>query len=42
MLQMSRSTVKHHLERIFTKLGVSSRTQAATVAVQRGVVRLEE
>ncbi len=42
LLHMSRSTVKHHLEHIFTKLGVSSRTQAATVAVQRGVVRLEE
>jgi DNA-binding NarL/FixJ family response regulator len=42
MLHMSRSTVKHHLERIFAKLDVNCRTQAATVAVQRGIVRLEE
>ena len=42
MLQMSRSTVAHDVERIFTKLAVNGRMQAATAAVQRGVVRLEE
>lgn len=41
-LQLSISTVKHHLERIFVKLGVSDRTQAATAAVQRGLIRLDE
>ncbi len=41
-LQMSISTVKHHLEKIFAKLGVNDRTQAATAAVQRGIIRLDE
>jgi DNA-binding NarL/FixJ family response regulator len=41
-LHMAGSTVKHHLERIFTKLGVKDRTQAVTTAVQRGIVRLED
>jgi DNA-binding NarL/FixJ family response regulator len=41
-LQLSISTVKHHLERIFVKLGVTDRTQAATASVQRGIIRLDE
>lgn len=41
-LHLAPSTVKHHLERIFTKLGTKDRTQAATAAVQRGIVRLGE
>lgn len=41
-LQMAASTVKHHLEKIFAKLGVNDRTQAATAAVQRGIIRLNE
>jgi DNA-binding NarL/FixJ family response regulator len=41
-LELSISTVKHHLERIFVKLRVSDRTQAATAAVQRGIIRLDE
>lgn len=41
-MQISISTVKHHLEKIFTKLGVTDRTQAATAAVQRGLIRLDE
>jgi DNA-binding NarL/FixJ family response regulator len=41
-LGMAGSTVKHHLERIFAKLGAKDRTQAVTVAVQRGIVRIEE
>tara|TARA_R110000850_G_scaffold86746_10_gene186679 strand:- start:125 stop:412 length:288 start_codon:yes stop_codon:yes gene_type:complete len=40
-LNLSRSTVKHHIAHIFAKLGVQDRTQAATVAVQRGIVDLE-
>lgn len=42
VLNMAGSTVKHHLERIFTKLGAKDRTQAVTMAVQRGIVRLED
>jgi DNA-binding NarL/FixJ family response regulator len=41
-LHMAASTVKHHLERIFTKLDAKDRTQAVTVAVQRGIVRIGE
>jgi DNA-binding NarL/FixJ family response regulator len=41
-LGMAGSTVKHHLERIFAKLGAKDRTQAVTVAVQRGILRIEE
>jgi DNA-binding NarL/FixJ family response regulator len=40
-LHMAPSTVKHHLERIFTKLDAKDRTQAATAAVQRGIVSLD-
>ena len=41
-LRMSISTVKHHLEKIFVKLDVNDRTQAATAAVQRGIIHLDE
>lgn len=34
-LVVSRRTVEHHVSHILTKLGVSSRTQAATYAVRR-------
>ncbi|MGY8660378.1 MAG: LuxR C-terminal-related transcriptional regulator [Verrucomicrobiales bacterium] len=40
VLKLSPSTVKHHLEHVFTKLRVNDRTQAVTAAVQRGIVRL--
>ena len=40
-LDISEATVKTHLIHIFNKLDVSDRTQAVTVAVQRGIVRLE-
>jgi DNA-binding NarL/FixJ family response regulator len=40
-LHISEATVKSHLIHIFEKLGVSDRTQAVTVALQRGVVHLE-
>jgi len=35
------STVKTHVNSILSKLGVSDRTQAATAALQRGIVHLE-
>jgi PAS domain S-box-containing protein len=40
-LFLSTSTVKAHLVHILHKLGVNNRTQAVTVALKRGLVRLE-
>ncbi|NTW04174.1 MAG: response regulator transcription factor, partial [Oscillochloris sp.] len=37
-LSLSEKTVGNRLSDIFQKLGVSNRTQAAIVAVQRGLV----
>ncbi|PFG30367.1 response regulator transcription factor [Paramicrobacterium agarici] len=38
-LFLSEATVKSHLVHIFTKLGVSSRTQAVAAARERGLIR---
>jgi len=38
-LSISKQTVKHHLSRIFDKLGVSSRLEVAIFAIHRGLVR---
>jgi two-component system NarL family response regulator len=38
-LGLSGDTVKTHLTHLFSKLGVSDRTQAATIALKRGLVR---
>jgi two-component system, NarL family, response regulator len=40
VLRTSAGTVKTHLKRIFVKLGVGDRTEAALIAVQRGLVPL--
>ncbi len=40
-LHISEATVKSHLLHIFSKLEVSDRTQAVTVAVQKGIIALE-
>jgi two-component system, NarL family, response regulator len=40
VLHTSAGTVKTHLKRIFLKLGVGDRTEAALLAVQRGLVSL--
>jgi two-component system, NarL family, response regulator len=39
-LGMAEGTVKSHLKALFAKLDVDSRTQAARLALQRGLVRL--
>ncbi len=38
VLNISEATVKSHINNILSKLGVSDRTQAATTALQRGIV----
>lgn len=40
-LKVSENTVKTHIKNIFEKLGVSDRTTAATLAIKRGLVRVE-
>ena len=39
-LKISEATVKSHINNILGKLGVTDRTQAATTALQRGIVHL--
>ena len=41
-LFISRSTVKNHVSNIFAKLQADSRTEAAALAIQKGIVTLEE
>jgi DNA-binding NarL/FixJ family response regulator len=40
-LYVSEATVKTHLLRVFSKLGVDDRTAAVTVALERGIIRLQ-
>ena len=40
-LHISLSTIKFHLNNIYAKLGVTSRTKAVAVAVKRGVISLD-
>jgi len=39
-LSIAEHTVKNHVKNILSKLAVQDRTQAATVAIQRGIVHL--
>jgi DNA-binding NarL/FixJ family response regulator len=39
-LHLSEATVKSHLLHIFSKLGVNDRTQAVTLAMQKGIIKL--
>jgi DNA-binding NarL/FixJ family response regulator len=41
-LQISDRTVQNHLANIYGKLGVASRTEAVTAALQRNLIRLNE
>jgi DNA-binding NarL/FixJ family response regulator len=41
-LGISENTVKNHVNSIIEKLEVSDRTQAATTAIQRGLIVMEE
>jgi two-component system, NarL family, response regulator len=38
VLFVTEDTIKHHLKRIFAKLGASDRTEAALMAAQRGII----
>lgn len=40
-LDISENTVKTHIQNIFSKIGVSDRTSAATTAIKRGLVRVD-
>lgn len=40
-LNVSENTVKTHVKNIFDKLNVSDRTSAATLAIKRGLVRID-
>lgn len=40
-LEVSENTVKTHVKNIFDKLNVSDRTSAATLAIKRGLVRID-
>jgi DNA-binding NarL/FixJ family response regulator len=40
-LVISEATVKSHINSLLSKLGVADRTQAATTALQRGIVHLD-
>jgi DNA-binding NarL/FixJ family response regulator len=39
-LSIAEHTVKNHVKSILSKLNVADRTQAATAAIQRGIVHL--
>jgi len=39
-LNIAEHTVKNHVKNILSKLGVQDRTQAATAAIQRGIIHL--
>lgn len=40
-LDISEKAIKTHVENIFEKLGVSDRTEATTLAIKRGLVRID-
>ena len=40
-LQFAEHTVKNHMKSILEKLGAEDRTQAATMAIRRGIVNVD-
>lgn len=40
-MEVSENTIKTHNQNIFGKIGVSDRTSAATIAIKRGLVRVD-
>ena len=40
-LDISENTVKTHIKNVFDKIGVSDGTSAATIAIRRGLVRID-
>ena len=40
-MQISENTVRNHVNHMFDKLGVTDRTEAVIVALQRGLVKLD-
>ena len=40
-LDVTENTVKTHVKNIFDKIGVSDRTSAATLAIERGLVGID-
>ncbi len=41
-LDISENTVKNHVNSIIEKLEVSDRTEAATTAIQRGLISVDD
>jgi DNA-binding NarL/FixJ family response regulator len=41
-LSIAAYTVKNHIKKILAKLAVEDRTQAATAAIQRGIIHLPD
>ena len=42
VLSISDNTVKNHVNSVIEKLEVSDRTEAATTAIQRGIISADE
>jgi len=42
LLNVAEETIKYHVKGIFSKLGVTDRTQAATAALLRGIIRPQD
>ena len=42
VLKISSNTVRNHVNSIIDKLEVSDRTEAATTAIQRGIIEIDE